>query len=70
MWALDHYSNPKPAWYKRLWSKRTETNVTRGISQGLDAALNLYAFFLLIDERRKGNLPAWESIRIVRERLE
>ncbi|MEI2771228.1 MAG: SUMF1/EgtB/PvdO family nonheme iron enzyme [Candidatus Competibacter sp.] len=70
LWALDHYSNPKPAWYKRLWSKRTEIDVTRGIPQGLDAALNLYAFFLLIDERRKGNLPAWEGIRIVRERLE
>lgn len=70
LWALDSHSNPKLVWYKRLWSKQTEADSTRGIEQGLDTALSLYAFFLLIDERRKGNLPAWESIRIVRERLE
>ena len=71
LWALkiDRDFNPKPTWYKRLWPKRTEADFTHD-EQRLDATLDLYAFSLLIDERRKGNLPAWEGIRIVRERLE
>ena len=34
-----------------------------------DDILNLYAFFLLMDERRLGRLPAWEGIRIAIERV-
>ncbi|MDG4585163.1 MAG: hypothetical protein P9E67_13930, partial [Candidatus Competibacter sp.] len=71
-WVLmrDSYSNSKLTWYKQLWSKRTKDDFTRDAEQNLDAVFNLYAFSLLIDERRKGNLPAWEGIRIVRERSE
>lgn len=55
-----------------LWTliKRVATDINRDIKQKLDTVLNLYVFFFLVDERRKGNLPAWEGIRIVRERLE
>ncbi|NJL41451.1 MAG: NACHT domain-containing protein [Leptolyngbyaceae cyanobacterium SM1_4_3] len=31
-------------------------------------AFNLYAFFVLIDQRRAGQFPAWESIRIVKQK--
>ncbi|NEO97683.1 MAG: SUMF1/EgtB/PvdO family nonheme iron enzyme [Symploca sp. SIO2E9] len=34
-----------------------------------DDTWNIYASFLLIDERREGKMPAWEGIRIVRERI-
>jgi hypothetical protein len=30
----------------------------------------LYVFLVLLDERQSGRIPAWESIRIVRERVE
>lgn len=33
----------------------------------VDAAFNLYAFWILVDERRHQRLPTWEGIRIVRE---
>lgn len=63
---LSNYS--KPVWHSRFWPKRIEINFD--IEQRLNVIFDLYAFFFLIDERRKGNLPAWEGIRIVRERLE
>ncbi len=67
----DNSSNTKLAWFKRLWPKQIKTDFDSYIEeQRRDAALNLYAFFFLIEERRKGNLPAWEGIRIVRERIE
>lgn len=31
--------------------------------------LRLYSFFVLLDERRSGEMPAWEGIRIVREKI-
>jgi hypothetical protein len=34
-----------------------------------DEAFNLYVFFLLIEERRTGNMSAWEGIRIVRQKI-
>lgn len=34
-----------------------------------DDILNLYAFFLLMDERRLGRLPAWEGIRLALQRV-
>lgn len=34
-----------------------------------DDTWNIYVSFLLIDERREGKMPAWEGIRIVRERI-
>jgi hypothetical protein len=30
----------------------------------------LYVYLVLLDERQAGRIPAWESIRIVRERVE
>ena len=39
-------------------------------AQKRDEIYPLYVYLVLIDERRKGNIPAWEGIRIVREREE
>ena len=35
-----------------------------------DEIFQLYAYLVLMDQRQKGNMPAWEGIRIVREREE
>jgi len=35
-----------------------------------DKTFQIYAFVVLIEERRAGRMPAWEGIRIVRERVE
>ena len=35
-----------------------------------DNIFQLYAYLVLMDQRQKGNMPAWEGIRIVREREE
>ena len=43
------------------------------ISQGNAAlsqeALQYYAYLTLYEERRAGRFPAWEGVRIVRERV-
>ncbi len=39
-------------------------------AQKRDEIFQLYAYLVLIDQRQKGNMPAWEGIRIVREREE
>ena len=68
--ARNKHSNFKRISFKRFLLETTKTAPYRNIEQKQNPALNLYAFFFLIEERRKGNLPAWEGIRIVRERLE
>ncbi len=35
-----------------------------------DEIFPYYAFLVLLDERQSGRIPAWEGIRIVRERVE
>jgi hypothetical protein len=35
-----------------------------------DRTFTLYAFLILLDERRSGSMPAWEGIRIVREKIQ
>ncbi|MEM6613781.1 MAG: hypothetical protein AAF652_16290, partial [Cyanobacteria bacterium P01_C01_bin.72] len=39
-------------------------------AQKKDNIFQLYAYLVLMDQRQKGNMPAWEGIRIVRERKE
>jgi len=34
-----------------------------------DKILNLYASFVLLEQRQSGTIPAWEGIRLVRERI-
>ena len=35
-----------------------------------DEVFPIYAFLVLLDERKQGRMPVWEGIRIVRERVE
>ncbi|MEO0536205.1 MAG: SUMF1/EgtB/PvdO family nonheme iron enzyme [Cyanobacteria bacterium P01_A01_bin.123] len=44
--------------------------ITREFIKYRDQGKQLYYFFLLIELRRQGKMPAWEGIRIVRERSE
>ncbi|MGJ3251090.1 MAG: NACHT domain-containing protein [Elainellaceae cyanobacterium] len=50
--------------FMRFLAQRDET-IQRECIQNRDETLNLYAFFVLVDARRSGQMPAWESIRIV-----
>jgi predicted NACHT family NTPase len=56
-------------WFKtskrKDWEKQSQE-----FTQRRDAALRIYRFIVLVVERQAGNLPAWEGIRIVRERIE
>lgn len=57
-----------------VWAKTSKRKDWKEKSQEFsrrrDAALRIYRFVALVDERQAGNLPAWEGIRIVRERIE
>jgi hypothetical protein len=44
-------------------------DLIKKFTQKGDEAFNLYVFFLLIEERRSGNISAWEGIRIVRQKI-
>ena len=44
--------------------------ISQEYAQKRDKIYEVYVYLVLIDERRKGNMPAWEGIRIVREREE
>ncbi|MDM8557693.1 NACHT domain-containing protein [Candidatus Parabeggiatoa sp. HSG14] len=53
----------KPFWWKR-WLFRRKVDYT----EDKEAVLNLYWWLQVVMAREKGELPAWEGIRIVRER--
>jgi hypothetical protein len=44
--------------------------ISRKYLQKLNEIYPLYVYLVLLDERQAGRIPAWESIRIVRERVE
>ena len=44
--------------------------VSRKYLEKLNEIYPLYLYLVLLDERQSGRIPAWESIRIVRERVE
>ncbi len=44
--------------------------ISKEYEQKRDTIYQLYVYLVLIDQRQKGNMPAWEGIRIVREREE
>ncbi len=57
---------------KSLLSKQPKEDNHQYLSQKyakkVEKILNLYASYVLIEERQKGEIPAWEGIRLVRER--
>ena len=51
-------------------SRQKCEEIIKKYEQKRDEIYPLYVYLVLIDERQKGNMPAWEGIRIVREREE
>lgn len=51
-------------------TRREMEQISHKYAQNRDKIYPLYIYLVLIDERQKGNMPAWEGIRIVREREE
>ena len=72
-WLLLSDAYAEAAQDSKLRAKRLTRQACSSLSDEYaayrDEALDLYAFCVLIDERRKGNMPAWEGIRIVREKI-
>lgn len=59
----------------RIWQSNRQKRVgnqtsdsEKEISEWLDQALDIYLDLLILDERRNGNLPAFEGILIVKEK--
>jgi len=55
------------SWGTRLLPLRFRENIIKN-SQDKQIILQLYWWFAIVTARQKGELPAWEGIRIVRER--
>jgi hypothetical protein len=53
----------------KLSSPESEV-ISRNYLQKLHEIYPLYVYLVLLDQRQSGRIPAWESIRIVRERVE
>lgn len=62
------YTKPKLFPFFRRWTRQNHENLIHKYLISTEEAFSLYAFFVLLDERRAGRMPAWEGIRIVRER--
>jgi hypothetical protein len=55
--------------FSRLWAYSYEREY-RTCKAQRDRMLTLYAFFVLMDARRSGTMPAWEGIRLVKETIQ
>jgi hypothetical protein len=51
-------------------SRQENEVISRNYLEKLNEIYPLYVYLVLLDERQAGRMPAWESIRIVRERVE
>ena len=51
-------------------SRQESEAISRKYLENLNKISPLYVYLVLLDERQAGRMPAWESIRIVRERVE
>jgi hypothetical protein len=51
-------------------SRQENENISRKYLKKFNEIYPLYVYLVLLDERQSGRIPAWESIRIVRERVE
>ncbi|NES19514.1 MAG: formylglycine-generating enzyme family protein [Symploca sp. SIO3E6] len=49
-------------------SHRESKAISHKYQQKIDEIYPLYVYLVLLDERQAGRIPAWESIRLVRER--
>jgi len=51
-------------------SRQESEAISRKYLDNFSKIYPLYVYLVLLDERQSGRIPAWESIRIVRERVE
>jgi hypothetical protein len=58
-----------PTFLARMSSMTQQKTVQDCQVQG-DRLITVYAFFVLLDERKAGRFPAWEGIRIIREKIQ
>jgi hypothetical protein len=68
--AYDAIFQNKAALYTIKLSRQKSEAISRKYLQKLKEIYPLYVYLVLLDERQAGRIPAWESIRIVRERVE
>jgi hypothetical protein len=56
---------------KRLnLSRKQSEAISQKYLNNIDEIYPLYVYLVLLDERQAGRMPAWEGIRIVRERVQ
>jgi hypothetical protein len=51
-------------------SRQESEVISRKYLDNFNKIYPVYVYLVLLDERQAGRIPAWESIRIVRERVE
>ncbi|NEP09906.1 MAG: SUMF1/EgtB/PvdO family nonheme iron enzyme [Symploca sp. SIO2C1] len=57
--------------HKRIkLSRQKSEGISRKYLEKIDKIYPLYVYLVLLDERQAGRIPAWEGIRLVRERIE
>jgi hypothetical protein len=56
---------------KRLnLSPQESEAISQNYLKNIDEIYPVYVYLVLLDERQAGRMPAWEGIRIVRERVQ
>jgi len=63
-------SQKKDALKQIKLSRKQSEAISRKYQQKIDEIYPLYVYLVLLDERQAGRIPAWEGIRLVRERIE
>jgi hypothetical protein len=53
----------------KLSGQKSEA-ISRQYLENFNEIYPVYVYLVLLDQRQSGRIPAWESIRIVRERVE
>jgi hypothetical protein len=66
----DRAANNRKVLQARNLTPEDCNKLNRDCATKRDECFDVYTFFVLTDLRREGKMPAWEGIRIVRERIE
>jgi hypothetical protein len=68
--AYEAISKNEAALNKINLSGQASEAISRKYLERFNEIYPLYVHLVLLDQRQAGRIPAWESIRIVRERVE
>jgi hypothetical protein len=68
--AYEAISKNKTALNTIKLSRQESEAISRKYLDNFNKIYPVYLYLVLLDERQAGRIPAWESIRIVRERVE